>query len=267
MCEEKELLVSYLYDDLGDADRARFDTHLRRCAECRDELNALRGVRADLISWSPPVPDFGFRVVREPKFESKVDLKPRGAWRAWWTPAAGLAAAAVLVLAAASAIARVEIHSGPDGVTVRTGWGTAPAAVTEPAPRGATAVPQNVSLGAPAAADAIDPATVAAIEARLRALESAARTGGVRAASTTSARASDAEVLRVVHDLLTQSESRQQTELARRIAQVIYDIDQKRAGDLAAIRDRFARIDANVSEDAEFRRDVTNVLLATARQK
>jgi hypothetical protein len=138
--------------------------------------------------------------------------------------------------------------------------------VAETGARGATAAPQNVSLDAPSAAGAIDPATVAAIEARLRALESAARTG-VRAAATPSARASDAEVLRVVHDLMTQSESRQQTELARRIAQVIYDMDQKRAGDLALIRDRFARIDANVTEEAEARRDMANVLLASARQK
>ena len=117
MCD-KEQLVSYLYDDLGDADRAAFDAHLRTCAACREELNALRGVRADLISWAPPQPDFGFRVVREPK----VLPMPARAWRAWYTPAAGLAAAAVLVLAAASAIAHVEVHRGPDGMTVRTGW-------------------------------------------------------------------------------------------------------------------------------------------------
>src|SRR3954464_8647690 len=120
MCD-KELLVSYLYDDLGEAERAGFDVHLRSCAECRSELNALRGVRADLISWSPPQPDFGFRVVLEPKV---VPMTPKS-WRAWYTPAAGLAAAAVLVLAAASALAHVEIHSGPDGLTVRTGWSAA----------------------------------------------------------------------------------------------------------------------------------------------
>ena len=44
MCE-KELLVSYLYDDLAGPDRARFERHVRECLDCRDELNALRGVR------------------------------------------------------------------------------------------------------------------------------------------------------------------------------------------------------------------------------
>src|SRR3954468_19816245 len=131
MCD-KELLVSFLYDDLGDAERAAFTAHLRQCAACREDLNALRGVRADLISWTPPQPDFGFRVVREPKV---VPMTPRS-WRAWYTPAAGLPPAAVLVVAAASALAHVEIHSGPDGVTVRTGWATSATDNKESRPAG-----------------------------------------------------------------------------------------------------------------------------------
>src|SRR5437870_409792 len=117
MCEEKELLVGYLYDDLADGQRAAFEAHLRGCAGCRGELKALREVRADLAAWAPPQPDFGFRVVRGGRDAAARDAvrTPVPAWRAWWTPAAGFAAAAVLVLAAASAIARVEVRSGPDG--------------------------------------------------------------------------------------------------------------------------------------------------------
>src|SRR5690349_21241715 len=170
MCD-KEQLVSYLYDDLGDAERAAFGAHLRTCAACRDELNALRGVRADLISWTPPQPDFGFRVVREPK----VLPMPARTWRAWYTPAAGLAAAAVLVLAAASAIAHVEVHRGPDGVTVRTGWSAfAPGSAqsvgaTRADARVAERVPVSTAAGSP-----VDPALLAAIDRRLAALEASA---------------------------------------------------------------------------------------------
>ena len=64
MCD-KDLLVSYLYDDLAGRERATFERHVRECDDCRGELDALRGVRADLVSWSPVRPDFGFRVVRE----------------------------------------------------------------------------------------------------------------------------------------------------------------------------------------------------------
>src|SRR6476469_2438425 len=98
MCNQ-ELLVSYLYDDLSDRDRAALELHLPGCDACREELEALRGVRVDLSTWAPPLPELGFRIV------SKRPAQPgRQAWRAWWTPAAGLAAAAILVLAAAASI-------------------------------------------------------------------------------------------------------------------------------------------------------------------
>lgn len=278
MCD-KDQLVSYLYEDLADSERAAFERHLRTCEDCRDELNALRGVRADLISWSPPQPDFGFRVVREPKV---VPMTPRS-WRAWYTPAAGLAAAAVLVLAAATAIARVEVRSGPDGITVRTGW-SAFAPVTDPsfgetASRSAPAAEQRVgeTAGTPAARDVFLPAgatsegdasMVAALDRRLRALEAAAREGGpVRNASTLSARASDADLIRRMRDLLAQSETKQQGELALRIAQVIRDVDAQRVEDLKRIQQGLRGIEASVSAEAAGHRELTNYILTSARQK
>jgi Putative zinc-finger len=268
MCE-KDLLVSYLYDDLGDADRARFETHLRDCADCRGELNELRGVRADLISWSPPDADFGFRVVREPKV---VAMKPRGAqWGAWWTPAVGLAAAAVLVLAAASAIAHVEIRRGPDGLTVRTGWNTAAAAtLASNAPADAGAANRQtvgVSSPEPRSSAAADAATLARIEARLRALETAPHDSGVRAASTLSARMSDVEVIHRVRDMLTVSEAKQQGELALRVAQLIRDFDTQRTADLQRIQQRFARVDNTVAAETAAHSEMANILLTSAKQK
>src|SRR5690349_17528731 len=105
MCNQADQadLVSYLYDDLDAAGRERFERHLRVCAECREELAGMRAVRADLLTWTPPEPEFAFRIVAEPRAAT-----PRGtlltpavpSWRAWLKPASGLAAAAVLVLAA-----------------------------------------------------------------------------------------------------------------------------------------------------------------------
>lgn len=264
MCD-KELLVSYLYDDLAAGERAAFESHLRGCAGCRDELNALRGVRADLISWTPPQPDFGFRVVREPK----VVPMPVRSWRAWYTPAAGLAAAAVLVLAAASAIARVEIHRGPDGVTVRTGWSaSAPSASAAPdSARGfggtrsqATA---NVSPASSAPSTSVDPALVAAIVRRLDALEASAReSSNVRNASMMSARASDAELFKRMREIVAQSESKQQGELALRIAQVIRDVDAQRVADLSQIQQGMRGIQRTVNDEAIGHRELTNYILA-----
>ena len=81
MCEEKELLVSYLYDDLADGQRAAFESHLRGCAVCRAELHGLRDVRADLGAWAPPEPDFGFRVVRGGRDAAERDAVRQGLGR------------------------------------------------------------------------------------------------------------------------------------------------------------------------------------------
>ena len=266
MCD-KELLVSYLYDDLAAGDRAAFESHLRACAACRDELNALRGVRADLISWAPPQPDFGFRVVREPK----VVPMPVRSWRAWYTPAAGLAAAAVLVLAAASAIARVEIPRGPDGVTVRTGWSSASAPAATDAERrsfgGTSQAPVSTGV-APAQALSVDPAFVAAIVRRLDALEASAReSSNVRNASTMSARVSDAELFKRMREIVAQSESKQQGEMALRIAQVIRDVDAQRVADLSQIQQGMRGIQRTVNDEAMGHRELTNYILASSKQK
>src|SRR5688572_23535204 len=124
MCDNKELLVGYLYDDLTPQQRTIFDAHLGSCADCRDEVAALRSTRGSLSSWAPPEPDLGFEIVRH-------TVEPRGKvvrFRSRWVPAFGLAAAAVLVLAAAGAIANLEVQYDNEGLVVRTGWsrGNAP---------------------------------------------------------------------------------------------------------------------------------------------
>lgn len=277
MCE-KELLVSYLYDDLSEADRAKFESHLRGCVECRHELSALRDVRADLVTWAPSQPDLGFRIVLGRQADTVqqpvADIRwPRpSSWRVWWTPAAGLAAAAVLVLAAAAAIAHVDVHRGPDGITVRTGWPAfAPASgrsfgETGPSSGGTSpaTAPIETSAKTASATAALDPAIVAAIERRLRALETS-RDANVRAASI-SAR-SDAEIIRRVRDLLALSETKQQGELALRISQVMRDVDAQRTADLNRIQQRLGRIDASVNAEVAAHGELTNYILASARQK
>ena len=266
MCD-KELLVAYLYEDLSGPERAGFEAHMRDCADCRDDLKALGAVRMDLAAWAPPQPDLGFRVVRGASDTGHVLRMPVASWRAWWTPAAGFAAAAVLVLAAASAIARVEVHRGPDGVTVRTGWtANAPAQASGSyAAARSNATAQDVRL---TSASPVDLAFVAELERRLTALESGSlRDSGLRNASTLSARAADAEIVKRVRELLAQSENRQKGELALRIAQVMRDVDAQRVADLTRIQQGLGRIDATVTAEAASHRDLTNFILTSAKQK
>lgn len=256
MCDH-ELLVAYLYEDLSAAERARFDSHLTGCAACRRELEALRGVRVDLASWAPPLPDFGFRIVHDaaaPPVPAPVLTSPR--WTARWLPAMSLAAAALLVLALASALAHLDIRYGRDGLSVRTGWGAAPAAV-----------PQNAASRPPvqAPASALDPAVVAQIELRLSALETASHDAGVRQASTVASR-SDAELIRRFKELLAQSETRQRGELALRMSQVIHDVEAQRVADLGRIQQGFGRIDAMATSEAAAHRDLANYI-TSQRQK
>jgi hypothetical protein len=267
MCEDKELLVSYLYDDLATGDRATFEAHLRGCAECRGELKALRAVRSDLAAWAPPEPDFGFRVVRGGRDAAATDVReaiapPVQSWRAWWTPAAGLAAA-VLVLAAAASLAHVEVHRGPDGITVRTGWASSsPIASSVSGGANQTFVSRDVRLS-----PASDAEFLAGLERRVNALEAASHDSGLRNASTLSARSSDAEIIKRVRELLTQSETRQQGELALRISQVIRDVDAQRVADLSRIQKGLSNIDATVTAEAAAHRDLTNYILTSAKQK
>jgi putative zinc finger protein len=263
MCNaDKTDLVSYLYDDLDAAARERLERHLRGCADCSEELAGLRAVRTDLLAWTPPEPEFAFRIVAEPRV-SQAGHDRRGgtvltpdvpSWRAWLKPASGLAAAAVLVLAAAAGLARIEVHNGPDGWTLRTGAAAADASFD--ATRTAALAAHDIYLP--------DDGAFAVLERRIAALEASSRdTSGVRNASLVGARPSNEEVLKVVRELLAQSETRQKGELALRIAQVIRDIDAQRVADLNRVQQGLGRIDATVADEAQAHRELMNYILTS----
>ena len=90
MCEERERLIGYLYDECDANERRAVDAHLEHCSTCRQEVQALRGVRADLLAWEVPGAPQVWRPFTAP-------VQP-----AWWrqVPGWAMAAAAGLVLAA-----------------------------------------------------------------------------------------------------------------------------------------------------------------------
>ena len=211
MCD-KELLLGYLYDELPASDRQAFDRHLASCADCRDEVSGLRGTRTHLASWAPPEPDLGFEIVRSAR------PAPARWWRA--SPAWGLAAAAVFTLAAAAAIANIDIRIGSDGLVVQTGWN-----------RPAASAPAQGAIQSTVTATELSELQQR-LEARVKDLESqlAARQAAAPVAATTS-RMSDADQ-RFVRQLVSESEQRQQGELALRILQVNRDTEAARRADV-----------------------------------
>ena len=234
MCD-KELLLGYLYDELTPSDRQAFDRHLASCADCRDEVSGLRGTRTHLTSWAPPEPDLGFEIVRS----------ARPAPARWWrtSPAWGLAAAAVLTLAAAAAIANIEIRVGGDGVVVQTGWNRTAAGAPAQTAAQATAVTAT-ELGA----------LQQRLEARVKDLEGQlVRQTSVVPVSANAGRMSEAD-LKFVRQLISDSEQRQQGELALRILQVNRDTEAARRADVDRLLVAYRQLQGNNFETSQRQR-------------
>lgn len=250
MCD-KERLVGYVYGELTETERRAFDAHLTSCADCRDEAAGLRATRADLAMWSPPGPDVGFRIVSgaaAPPSAPPSRLRLAPAW--------GLAAAAVLVLAAAAAIANVEMRYGADGLVVRTGW-------RQPARADASG-----AVAVPAAANPTWQADLQMIRQRLGKLESAverdpAGPGVVTAAARPAP--SDSELLRRVREIVKESEARQQRELALQMAQVISDVDTSRRSDMLRIQQGLMQLQGVNDAEIVKNREMWNHVLRIAQ--
>ncbi|MBW8712701.1 MAG: zf-HC2 domain-containing protein [Acidobacteria bacterium] len=221
MCESKELLVSFLYNEIDPADKRMFEKHLATCSECREELAELGDTRAQIGLWTPPDADLGFRIVREPK-------PSRRPWFQF-SPAWGLAAAAVLLLAIGAAIANLDVRYGSDGLVVRTGWNHAVDPTAASAAANVTPVDWKTQT------DQLD--------RRLRDLEhtlSSRSSSPVQNASA--ADLTDDQVLQRVREIVGQSESRQQRAFAARLADLMREVDAQRRLDLATIDQGLTRL-------------------------
>jgi hypothetical protein len=250
MCDSKELLVAFLYDELDPSTTRTFEAHVASCVECRNEIAELRATRGQIAMWTPPEPDLGFHIVR-----GTASPPPPPRFRI--APAWGLAAAALLVLALGAAIANVEVRYDAAGLSVRTGWQHA---VESPsgAPQNAAATVANVDWKAQAEA----------LDRRVRDLERsiAARPQSVRSASATDP--SDAEAVQRVHDIVNQSEARQQRIMAARFAELTRNIDAQRKLDLAVIDQGMTRLQSTSGAEVKQYRDaIQRLLYRTTYQK
>jgi len=248
MCDSKELLVAFLYDELDPSAKRAFDVHLATCGECRDELAELRVTRGQLAAWAPPETDFGFRIVRGAS-------APPPAPRFRIAPAWGLAAAALLVVAVGAAIANLDVRYGGDGLVVRTGW------------QHVVDAPVSGQRDAAASVTPVDwKAQAEALDRRLRDLEQTiaarARTSPVQSVSGSAL--SDADVLQQVREMLGQSETRQQRVFATRLAEVSRDFDAKRKLDLMAIDQGMTRLqNTSGAEVRQYRAAIQRLYKAT----
>ena len=118
-CAEQDALIDFLYGEADANARARMDAHLRSCEPCADEIRELKSVRGKLEAWAPPEAELDFRVVSDaPSVPASGSFWGRFRHRAAW----GLAAAAVLVLAAGAAITERELEITWGETVLRLGW-------------------------------------------------------------------------------------------------------------------------------------------------
>jgi hypothetical protein len=93
MCNERDRLIAYLYDECDATERDAVRQHLDGCDECRTEVEGLRSVRADLLAWDVPA--------HESVWRPFAHAPSRPSWRQ--IPVWAMAAAAGIVLMAGAA--------------------------------------------------------------------------------------------------------------------------------------------------------------------
>lgn len=93
MCEQRDRLIGYLYDECDAEERQLIDRHLETCHTCRDEIGGLRQVREDLLGWDVPA--------RESVWQPFAPPRPAPWWRE--VPTWALAAAASVTFLAGAA--------------------------------------------------------------------------------------------------------------------------------------------------------------------
>lgn len=250
MCDHNEQLIGFVYEELDASEKQAFQQHLATCADCRAELADLRATRGQIAAWTPPEPGFDFHIVRG---TAAPPPAPARVFRI--SPAWGLAAAAMLVVAIGAAIANLEVRVGSDGLVIRTGWNRSAAA--EPAAR--------VDAGAVQPIDWQQQAQQ--FDQRLRAIEQSPRdrSGSVQSAAATGMTDEQARRLR---EMVAQSETRQQRIFAARLAEITREYDAQRRIDLAAIDQGMARLqNTSGAEVRQYRDLIQRMYRATAYQQ
>jgi hypothetical protein len=250
VCPGGDALVSLLYDDFEPGavpSRDDLETHVRACATCLAEFEALGGVRAQLAAWTAPDVALGFEVVRT---GSRAPLGWRqtfAAWSARGARALPAAAAAILVLGGAMAVARLDVHYDQAGLTVRTGWGHAASPASPATAADTSALREELASlrGEIARLGAAQATTVTATSAPLAgdpsAVATPVSTGTVAGAQMTAAQG--AALLRSFRQALDESEVRQQQNLQLRIGEVTRDFDLQRRQDLVQVEQGFGRFE------------------------
>ena len=253
-------LIAYLYNDLEPAARAAFDAHLDVCPQCTEELEALRGVRLQLATWEPPaLPGRAISTHEPPIIRNQQSTIDDRATRRWWTdiPAWAQVAAALLVLGISAGLANLDIRYDQNGLQIRTGWSRSTGS-------SAAAAQRTEADPAPWRADLT--ALEQQLRSELRALRASAPGTSAMVATPRSV-PNEAEILRRVRGLIEESERRQQSELALRVAGVVTEVNAQRAADLRRIDRTLGVVETNLGGEVMKQRQSLNYLIRVSQKQ
>ena len=77
MCNERERLIGYVYDECADDERRAIEAHLEECGACRTEIGGFRRVRQDLLAYCKQDTWAMVRLLEELRYLAGI---PRQGW-------------------------------------------------------------------------------------------------------------------------------------------------------------------------------------------
>jgi hypothetical protein len=242
--DRDEAIVEYLYGEGASEAHLVFQAHLEQCHVCRAEVGALGGVRHALTQWAPPEPRLAFEPAVS-RVGPVLATPPPQTGPAPWAglramPGWAQAAAAVLCVGVAAGAANLRVTYGADGVSVHTGWirvVDVPSAAQPDQPDTTRWRTELTALGDELRSEIRQAAVVAA---EVREPADAAN--------------------RQIRTLISQSEQRQQRELALRIGDVLNDVQSQRRADLSKIDRTIGLIQNNTGMEVMRQREMLNSL-------
>ena len=184
-CEQtKDRLDDYVDETLAEAELHEVELHLASCAACVAEERALRAFLARVAALPPELeperdlwPGIAGRITApRPATVARFPLVPSFP-RAWWTPAAGLAAAAAVVVALGATFTRVwspvNQRTAGTGVVQEAAWTTDPTLLE--AERDYARATAQLLAALDARKASLPPETVSSVEKDLTTIDAALR--------------------------------------------------------------------------------------------
>jgi hypothetical protein len=239
-CGDSAALVAYLYDECSPDEQALIASHLKGCADCSSEIDALSATRRTLASWTPPDLALGFRITREHEPRPAKLLEPKIAWWRAPMPAWAQAAAALVIFGAGLSVGAVrntttELTARPQAASIL--------------PVSAQPVVSSVSRG-----------DLDQLEQRIKAELSHLRSS--TPATPVVARESNDDLMAHVKSLIEQSEENQRKDFTLRMVELAGNVENQRRVDLASVRQQIGLQQGAIGTELRQQREVLGRLVS-----